>query len=230
MKSDIRNKPSAGWKAILWPKDCAARGLAAVESRIKQVLGQSPEKTEPEEEVVSMTPKETRKRVLDFIGEMPVFKENPRLREALEKHFQISPEIRVSFKDADTIRIDCAKKRIEIDPSLPVTQEDCRQLDPDNPLLETEKSITVNDLKQFGSIDASWWEWLKVKQYPSIGPRIVLKRKDNTLQFLKGVSLLDALEFKKEGIAFKALFLKKTCGWKHEDFLKFLTVFKSVLV
>lgn len=229
LKSDIRSRPSAISIAIWIPKACATGMLRVVKSLIHKNASKPLEQPcAPQTMIPTPSPAESRKLILDFIGDMPIFKENPCLRETLEKQFQIAADLRVTIKDADTIQIDCLKQRIEIDLALPVAEEECQQMDPDNPLLQTKKPITVNDLQQLGSIDSSWWEWLKVKKYPTIGPLIILKREGNALHFKKGVSLLDTIEFKHEGIAFKAIFLEKICNWKFEDFLKFLSKFKSI--
>jgi len=230
LKSDIRSRPSAISIAIWISKACAARVFAVAKSLVHKNASQPLEQPCAPQTASSAPSPESRKIILDFIGDMPIFKENPCLREALEKQFQIAADLRVTVKDADTLQIDCLKQKIEIDLALPVSEEECQQMDPDNPLLQTKKPIIVNDLKQLGSIDSSWWEWLKIKKYPTIGPLIILKREGNALYFKKGVSLLDTIEFKHEGIAFKAIFLEKTCNWKLEDFLKFLSKFKSIPV
>jgi len=173
------------------------------------------------------SPGENRKILLNFIGSLPVFQESPQLRETLEKQFPVSDQIQVSVQSPDTIVIECPKIKVRIDPSLPLSREECERADPSNPMLKTKERIVVDDLRQYGTIDSGWWEWLKVKNYPAFGPRIVLKKEDNEIQFKKGAPLLDAIEFREDGIAFKALFLEKVCAWKAEDFIGFLSKFTS---
>jgi len=225
-ESDIRTQ--SDWN-LGSPALFLATYAKAARRMVTSVYSWRQQKTSATPEPVK-SPEENRKEVLNFIGEAPVFKENPRLRKMLESCLRLPEDIQVKVLGPEKIQVLCSKRRVEIDPTLAVDKEECERVDPNNRLLKTEGPITVDHLTRYGTIDPEWWEWLKVKQYPSFGPKVILKREGDTLRFLKGASLLDAIELREKQIVFRALFLEKACDWKIEDFLGFLTKFKSIPV
>lgn len=159
---------------------------------------------------------------------MPIFQENPEAFAELESQLYFSPEIIITPIDENTVQINCQKRKIMVDTERAIPDEECRRVDPDNPILESNyRPITVDHLSRIGTIDPEWWEWLKVKDWPAFGPKVVVQCDGNKMKFLKGASLLDSLEFGDGKISFQALFLKKTVDWNLSDFISFMTKFKS---
>jgi hypothetical protein len=162
---------------------------------------------------------------------MPIFQQNSALRAMLEREFQVPEEIEVLVKNPNTLEIRCAKRKIVVDGEKEISDEEALRLDPANPLIGKGVRITVNHLKQIGTIDPGWWEWLKVQRFPTIGPVLRIKQEGNSIRFLKGFSLLDAIIFEEKSVVFKtAAWLQKRCDWRIEDCLAFLTKFKSTPV